>query len=107
VLSPSDLARVRDTSDELREYQRGTATYARALAESIYRDLATRIDLSDDNARWREAKRVALQRMPLLNGMVPLRYGLIPTPTLRAVLSDERKLADTNADPAPGAENAL
>jgi len=89
MLSALEIKRVREASEELRDYQRGTAVYARALAEGIFRDLALRIDLPDEAARWREAKRLALKRLPLLN--VPVQYGVyIASPVLRAVIDDDR-----------------
>ena len=59
LLSPEELRAARLVSEGDRDRKTGEAAIARALAESIYRDLPN----MDENERWRLAKRRATRRL--------------------------------------------
>jgi hypothetical protein len=63
LLSPEELRAARLVSEGERDRKTGEAAVARALAESIYRDLGGNVFWTDENARWVEAKRVTLRRL--------------------------------------------
>jgi hypothetical protein len=63
LLSPEELRAARLVSEGERDRKTGEAAVARALAESIYRDLGGSMLWSDENKRWIEAKARALRRL--------------------------------------------
>ena len=63
LLTAAQIAEVRNVSEVEREQQRGEAVFARTLMEATYRDLAMRYADKPDEARWREAKRIAKMRL--------------------------------------------